>query len=72
MDSFLKSLAMRMRVSPVNELNIERATQLVNKSNQFNLTTRRYTLAEVRQMASSPDWRTRDVQSERFSWGIMD
>ncbi len=57
-DSFLASLQMRMKVSPVTDLNVERATQLVNKSNQFNLTTRRYTLAQVREMAASPDWRT--------------
>lgn len=57
-DSFLASLKMRMKVSAVTEVNVERSTQLVNKSNQFNLTTRRYTLAQVRDMAASPDWRT--------------
>jgi FkbH-like protein len=56
--SFLASLSMRMTVAPISELNIERATQLVNKSNQFNLTTRRYTLAQVREMAEGPEWRT--------------
>ena len=56
--SFLASLDMRMKVEPIDELNIERVTQLVNKSNQFNLTTRRYTLAQSREMAASPDWRT--------------
>jgi FkbH-like protein len=58
LNSFLASLAMRMTVEPVGEANIERATQLVNKSNQFNLTTRRYTPAQVREMADSADWRT--------------
>jgi FkbH-like protein len=56
--AFLKSLGMQMTVEPVNDLNIERVTQLVNKSNQFNLTTRRYTLAQLRTMASDPQWRT--------------
>jgi len=56
--SFLASLSMRMTMTPVSELNIERATQLINKSNQFNLTTQRYTLAQVREMAASPEWRT--------------
>ncbi len=50
---------------PVSDLNIERATQLINKSNQFNLTTRRYTLAQVREMSENPEWRTTDVQSAR-------
>jgi FkbH-like protein len=58
LESFLASLRMKMNVEPVNELNIERATQLVNKSNQFNLTTRRYTLAEVRELVGNTDWRT--------------
>ena len=49
---------MKMRVEPVNELNIERATQLVNKSNQFNLTTRRYTVAQMQEMSRSSDWIT--------------
>lgn len=57
-DSFLASLGMRMTVSAVTELNLERATQLVNKSNQFNLTTRRYTVAQVRDLANRADWRT--------------
>jgi len=57
-DAFLKSLDMRMAVGPVDELNLERAAQLLNKSNQFNLTTRRYTAAQVREMANSPEWRT--------------
>jgi FkbH-like protein len=56
--SFLASLGMRMKVEPVNALNIERATQLINKSNQFNLTTRRYTLAQMHEMAAAGDWRT--------------
>lgn len=58
LDAFLKSLAMRMKVEPIHELNIERVTQLVNKSNQFNLTTRRYTLAELRALAADPEWHT--------------
>jgi FkbH-like protein len=59
LESFLASLKMKMKVEPINDLNIERSTQLVNKSNQFNLTTRRYTLAEVRGLVESPDWQTR-------------
>jgi FkbH-like protein len=59
LEAFLASLRMKMKVEPVNDLNIERSTQLINKSNQFNLTTRRYTLAEVRGLVESPEWRTR-------------
>jgi FkbH-like protein len=59
LESFLTSLHMKMKVEPINDLNIERSTQLVNKSNQFNLTTRRYTLAEVRGLVDSSECQTR-------------
>jgi FkbH-like protein len=58
LQSFLVSLGMRMQVAPVNALNLERVTQLLNKSNQFNLTTRRLTLAEVKELGTQPDWTT--------------
>jgi FkbH-like protein len=58
LEAFLASLRMKMKVEPINDLNIERSTQLINKSNQFNLTTRRYTLAEVRGLIESLEWRT--------------
>jgi FkbH-like protein len=44
---------MRGTCEPVSEANIERVTQLTNKTNQFNLTTKRRTLAEVRHLAAS-------------------
>ncbi len=58
LDTFLASLGMRARVEAVSRANIERVTQLVNKSNQFNLTTRRRTLAEIEQIAGDPSWAT--------------
>lgn len=56
--TFLASLDMRVRVAPLTDVTIERAAQLVNKSNQFNLTTRRYTVAQLKEMGACPDWRT--------------
>jgi FkbH-like protein len=35
---------------------MERITQLTNKSNQFNLTTKRYNAAEMQEVADSPDY----------------
>ena len=58
LDSFLKSLDMVALCQPVGPINIQRVTQLLNKSNQFNLTTRRYTQAQVEAIAASPDWTT--------------
>lgn len=44
---FLASLEMTAEIGPFVPVYIERITQLINKTNQFNLTTRRYTSAEV-------------------------
>lgn len=54
MVSFLMGLDMRMPLRPVSEADLPRVTQLINKTNQFNLTTRRYTEAEVRALARAP------------------
>ena len=54
MDGYLRGLQMVLRVSRIGTAELARATQLINKTNQFNLTTRRYTEAEVERMASDP------------------
>jgi FkbH-like protein len=48
---FLNSLEMTAEIAPFAPVYLERITQLINKTNQFNLTTRRYTAAEVEAMA---------------------
>ena len=55
-EDFLADLGMVAAHGPVDAPTLGRVTQLVNKTNQFNLTTRRYTEAEVAAMAASPDW----------------
>lgn len=47
LDSYLVSLKMVITFQPFDDTGRARITQLINKSNQFNLTTRRYTEAEV-------------------------
>ena len=49
---YLDSLQMVAEVAPFKPVYLERITQLINKSNQFNLTTRRYTLAEIEEIAN--------------------
>jgi FkbH-like protein len=44
---YLASLEMEIDFRPFNEASRPRIAQLINKSNQFNLTTRRYTEADV-------------------------
>lgn len=53
LDEFLSNLQLQASVVSVSESNLERVTQLINKTNQFNLTTKRYTTAQVLQIASS-------------------
>ena len=44
---YLSSLEMQVDCAEVDESNAARAAQLINKTNQFNLTSRRYTLQQV-------------------------
>jgi FkbH-like protein len=50
---FLESLDMVLEVKKLDQSVLERAAQLVGKTNQFNLTTRRYSPAELQQMADN-------------------
>lgn len=49
---YLDSLEMTAEIDVFNATYIERIAQLTNKTNQFNLTTRRYTLAEIQAAAA--------------------
>ncbi|MDR1536502.1 MAG: HAD-IIIC family phosphatase [Clostridiales bacterium] len=49
---YLASLEMRSEIKPFEPIYIARITQLINKSNQFNLTSRRYAQAEIEGVAS--------------------
>jgi FkbH-like protein len=49
-DEFLQSLEMRIVVSRFDPLHVPRIAQLIQRSNQFNLTTRRYSEAECARM----------------------
>jgi FkbH-like protein len=56
LDDFLAGLEMSAEHGPVDAKTLPRVTQLINKTNQFNLTTRRYAEEQVRALAESPDW----------------
>jgi FkbH-like protein len=53
-EELLASLQIEITTGPVDETTASRVTQLINKTNQFNLTTRRYTAADVAERMSSP------------------
>ena len=61
-DSYLKSLAMKVTFQPFDDTGRARITQLINKTNQFNLTTKRYTENEVKDIQYSPDCFTLQVR----------
>ena len=50
-DDFLHSLGMVAKVVDARDAPLERTVQLLHKTNQFNLTTRRYSAAEVQRIA---------------------
>ena len=54
MDEYLASLNMTLSLEGLSKRNIPRASQLTQKTNQFNLTTRRYSEAELMDLAADP------------------
>ncbi|MCH9639906.1 MAG: HAD-IIIC family phosphatase [Betaproteobacteria bacterium] len=53
---YLVSLQMKMTIKLNSKENIDRLTQLTQKTNQFNLTTRRYDQQQMLQFIASDDW----------------
>lgn len=67
LDSYLASLNMSAQTGPLDPLSLPRSAQLVNKSNQFHLTGKRYSEAELRALMERPDWAGRYFTlSDRF------
>lgn len=67
MDSYLQSLRMVMTAGPFDSMSLQRVTQLVNKTNQFNLMTERLTEAEVAARMDDPRWITLQARlTDRF------
>jgi len=54
LDEWLRSLDTKIQVEELNKANLQRAAQLLNKTNQMNLTTRRMTELEM------ADWARQD------------
>lgn len=53
---YLQSLEMKGTIEGFIPMYLDRIAQLSNKSNQFNLTTRRYTRAEIEEIADSDEY----------------
>jgi FkbH-like protein len=72
-NEYLRSLDMTGVISPFDDVDIPRITQLVNKTNQFNLTTRRYTETQIRGWMKNSSTLTFSVKlGDRFSqYGLI-
>ncbi len=53
--AYLRGLEMQLVWKPFDRIGLQRIVQLINKSNQFNLTTRRYTDEDVIAVMNDPD-----------------
>lgn len=52
-EDFYRSLEMQVNIRECDQLHIKRASQLTQKTNQFNLTTRRYSESEIKKFCDS-------------------
>jgi FkbH-like protein len=67
LEDFWKTLELEVKIEPAQPFSTPRIAQLTQRTNQFNLTTRRYTEAEVEALARDPGWRIVSVAAkDRF------
>src|SRR5262245_42965896 len=52
--SFLRSCEMRLIIRPISELNVDRAHELIQRTNQLNFSGNRYTRAQVTTIVKDP------------------
>jgi len=55
-EDYYRDLAMELAIAPIGRATLPRAAQLTQKTNQFNVTTRRYSEAEVSARMGDPGW----------------
>lgn len=55
LSSFLRGLQMKSEIAPFREADVERLAQMEAKTNQFNLTTRRYSAEQIRHFMERDD-----------------
>jgi FkbH-like protein len=67
-EKFLLSLKIKIKLTSINDKNIDRVYQLTNKTNQFNLTTKRLELSEIKNYKRSKN-KTIIVTEAKDSFG---
>ncbi len=55
-EDFYRFLEQEAEIAPVLPQTLARIAQLTQKTNQFNLTTRRYSEQQIQELDASPDW----------------
>jgi FkbH-like protein len=72
-EDFFRYLDQEAELDPVSDLTLARVAQLTQKTNQFNLTTRRYTEAQIAEMAKQPEWHISSIRvRDRFGdYGLV-
>lgn len=67
LEDFYRSLDQVVEIAPVNAQTLARVAQLTQKTNQFNLTTRRYSEQQVAEMAADSSYRVYSARvKDRF------
>jgi FkbH-like protein len=61
LDAFLTSLELVADIRPIDAATLARTVQLIGRSNQFNLTTRRYSNADILALIEDPAWVARAI-----------
>ncbi|MBV8564869.1 MAG: hypothetical protein JO273_05375, partial [Methylobacteriaceae bacterium] len=72
-EDFLRELDLRVELFEAMPEDLDRIAQLINKTNQFNLTTIRRSLEEVEALHASPNWRVYALRvADRFGdYGLV-
>jgi FkbH-like protein len=72
-DDFIKSLEIKLDIHEMKNEEVSRVAQLTQKTNQFNLTTRRYTEGEITAFAESQNHSviTASVSDKYGEYGIV-
>ena len=72
LDEYLAGLELVAEIRPAPATELARVAQLTQRTNQFNLTTRRYSTGDLERMQQSPDWRvlTMKVRDNFGDYGL--
>lgn len=71
MDDYIKSLEIELKISEVDDLTLQRVSQLTQKTNQFNLTTYRYSDADIKKcLENGSKVYTLNVSDKFGSYGL--